>query len=472
MKKIYRLFIIMMLSLVTMTSKAQNDGISLTLLPHFTYNNFYNPAVPVESKFVLGVGVSNIGISVYNSSIKYQNLFGFVNGVPEILDANKFINSLDEHDNFINSNFSMDILRLGLGFGNLFVDFDWRVKYNGEFHYSRDFLGFFVNGNGHYLGHDNPADFSIGTDVNLYSEMALGLQYKINDKLSVGIRPKLLSGIANISVNDDGTKIYTDENTYEMTADVNINIVASTMLNMDDISRLSDFSNYFAETATMSEILDAKENIGFGIDFGASYTFNKHFGVSAGVYDLGYIKWKQSKVKHNHKENVVVNDAIIDDFNDLLNMNIDLTDLYSNLLEDVWDDDSISDGGAYKTSLKTRIMLQGYYEFNEFARFTAIGQMYYVKEKFRPALTLAYSGSLFKVLNVTASYTASKYSGNSIGAGIGINLGPLNIYAVTDNIMIVTKLNASTMEMLTSYEAANVRLGLVFKLGQREKNKK
>ena len=63
----------------------------------------------------------------------------------------------------------------------------------------------------------------------------------------------------------------------------------------------------------------------------------------------------------------------------------------------------------------------------------------------------------------------SKYSGNSIGAGIGFNIGPLNIYAVTDNIMIVSKLNASKMEMFTSYEATNIRMGLVLTFGNKRK---
>ena len=239
-------------------------------------------------------------------------------------NANQFINSLEEHDNYINSNFSFDIFRLGFKVGKLFVDLNWRYKYNSELHYSKDFLGFFINGNGNYLGQDNPADFSIGADLSMYSEKSIGLRYEINDKLAIGIRPKLLTGTANLSINDDGTKIYTDENTYEMTADVNINIKAATMLKMDDIYRFSDFSNYFddMDTLILDNIFDVKENIGFGIDFGASYDFNEHFGVAAGVYDLGYIKWKNSKVKQNQKDNVVVNDALIDDFEDLLNMNI------------------------------------------------------------------------------------------------------------------------------------------------------
>ena len=461
----------MALSLMTITSKAQNDGITLTLLPHFSYNNMYNPGIPIESNFVLGAGISNLNFSVFNSSIKYNNLYTIGEDGSRILDADRFIQSLDEHDNFINTNFSMDILRLGMRFGKLFIDMDYRMKYNGEFHYSKDFFGFFVNGNGHYLGKDNPADFSIGADVNLYSELSLGLQYQVNDKLSVGIRPKLLIGMANLSVNDDGTKIYTDENTYEMTADVNLNIAAATILDMDDISRLTDFGGYFEgmDTIILENIFDIHENMGYGIDFGFSYDLNKHFGIAAGVYDLGYITWKDTKVKHNHKDNVVINDAIFDSYEDVLNMNIDFSDLYGTLVEDVWTNDSIYNGGDYKTSLKTRIMLQAYFELCPLARFTAISQMYYVKDQFRPALTLAYSGSFWRLLNFTASYTRSKYAGNSIGAGIGINLGPLNIYAITDNIMIATKYNASMMEMLTTYDTANIRLGLVFTFGNKSR---
>lgn len=468
MKNIYRIILTIVLSMTMFAAKSQNDGISMTLLPHLSYNNFYNPGISIDKKYVIGVGLSNVHFSVYNSSIRYNNLITDNDG-NMILDANKFINSLDEHDNFINTNLSLDILRVGFTIGDLFVDLNWRMRYNGEFHYSRDFVGFFVNGNGNYLGDDNPADFSIGLDLNTFNEISVGLHYDINDKLSIGIRPKLLSGLVNAHINDDGTTIHTDENTYEMTANVNLNLQASTVFGME-MNRLSDVQNYFdsMETFVFEDVFDITENIGFGVDFGASYTFNKHFAVAAGVYDLGYIRWRDSKVKHNHKDNVVVNDAIIDDYNQLLNMDIHLEDLYMDFLEDVWDDDSIFDGGEYKTSLKTRIMLQSYYEFFPMARITGIAQMYYVKDKLRPAFTIAYSGSFFKFLNFTASYTHSKYSGKSIGAGVSVNLGPMNLYVVTDNLMILDKLGASPLEMATTYDSANVRFGLVATFGKKK----
>ncbi len=464
MKKIYRLLLLAFL-FVSLTAKSQNDGITMTLLPHLSYNNYYNPAMPTESKVVFGVGISNIGFSVYNSSIKYKNLLSHDDNMV-YLNANKFLNSLDEHDNFINTNMSLDIIRVGFKVKRFFFDINYRFRFNTEVHYARDFLGFFINGNGNYLG-DSPADLSVGVDLNAFSETSLGIQYAINDKLTVGIRPKFLAGIANLSINDDNTQIYTDADTYEMTADVNINIKASTLLDMD-INRIGDIGAYIDTIGNIPfrDMYTIKDNMGFGIDFGASYIFNERFGVAAGVYDLGWITWRNSKEKHNHKDNVVLNDALIDDFENLVDMNFNFEDLYLDLVESVWDDDSLYVGDDYRTSLKTRIMVQGYYELMPMARFTAIAQMYYIKEKFRPALTLAYSGSFFEFLNLTASYTASRYAGNALGLGIGVNIGPLNIYAVTDNIMIVSKLNASTLKMLTSYKTANVRLGLVFTIGK------
>ena len=467
MKKIYKFFVIIALLLTTMTSKAQHD-IALTLLPNFSYSNMYNPAIPVKSKLVIGAGISNINFSVFNSGIKYDNLFTSHSDGSLVLDANKFINSLNDN-NFIGSNISMDIARVGLRLGRLFVDVNYRMKIDAELHYSRDFLGFFVNGNGNYLGKDNPAELSLGADFSLYSEMSLGLQYRITDKFYVGVRPKVLMGFANLSVNSDGTKIYTDEDTYEMAADVNLNMEAATMLNIDEVHRLGDFLTYFEEIDDIvtDNLLDIQRNVGYGIDFGLSYEMNKHFGIAAGVYDLGYITWKDTKYKRSNKENIVINDALFDSFDDVMNMNIDFSELYDTMVNDVWGNDSLCSGGEYKTSLKTKLMLQGYLQLNSLARFTAIGQMVYLNEEYRPALTLAYSGSIFRLLNITASYTMSEYSGNSIGAGIGINLGPLNFYAVTDNIMIARKYNASPMEMLTSFESANIRVGFLLTFGNR-----
>ena len=93
--------------------------------------------------------------------------------------------------------------------------------------------------------------------------------------------------------------------------------------------------------------------------------------------------------------------------------------------------------------------------------------MYYINEKMRPVMTLAYSGSFFEIFDLTTSYTFSKYSGNSLSAGVTLSLGPVRLYAVSDNIMILSKLAKTTVEMLTSYRVANFRLGLILSFGSK-----
>ncbi|MDO5342536.1 MAG: DUF5723 family protein, partial [Bacteroidia bacterium] len=332
--------------------------------------------------------------------------------------------------------------------------------------------GFFFRGNGNYLGQDNPIDFNVGLDVTVFSEVGLGMQFDVNKHLTIGVRPKVLFGVMNASANNERTKIYTDADDYSMTADVNLDIHAASILKMD-LFRISDvfsLANVFDFASnSISDFVDVKENIGFGIDFGFSYVFNKHFGIAAGVRDLGFIKWRNSKTKAKDSGDINVDDAILDDIDEVLNYKIDYQTMLDQVVRNVWGNDSLTAGDDYVTSLNSNANLQIYYELAPVFRLTAFGQMKFAKNETWPTLTLAYSGSFLRLLNLTASYTISKYSGNAIGAGVAVHLGPVNIYAVTDNIMLLSKIGKSTVEMATSYNSANVRLGVVFTIGKYQK---
>lgn len=456
MKKLFRFLTVAALVCSSFLTQAQNDGISFTLMPQIPYSNYYNPGIKVPYNGIVGVGISNFNVAMYNSSVKYSNLFSD----ETTLDAVKFVNSLDDVDNNINMNFSMDLVNAGFRVKNLFFNIDWRMRMNTDMTYTKDFLGFFVFGNGHYLGRENPCDFGVGMDVSMFSEIGIGVQYAVNDKLTVGIRPKLLSGIANGVVDNKRTKIYTDAETCAVSADVDLNIKAASLLKAD-IRKIGDITKVM-DSIKAGDMFDFGENIGLGVDLGASYTINDHIGVAAGIYDLGYIKWRNAKVKSNRKNDVVVNGSLFEDYHDLTNLEVDYKSMLNNVVDAVWGNDSLQKGDDYTTYLKTRLMLQGYYEFNPMVRFSAIGQMYVVGGSVKPALTLAYSGVFWNHLNVTVNGTLSKYTGSSIGAGLGVHAGPFNFYAVTDNLLCLFKVGSSAVEMSSSYRAANIRLGIVF----------
>ena len=456
MKKLYKYLIVIALVCSSFVSKAQNDGIGFTLLPQIPYGNYYNPGIRVDNRGMVGVAFSNINFSMYNSSVKYSNLYG---SDKSVIDAVKFVNSL-KNDNVINTNFSLDLVNVGFRVKNLFFNIDWRMRMTGQFNYSQDFVGLFVLGNAHYMGANNPCDFGLGMDLSLYHEWGISAQYNVNDKLTVGIRPKVLSGIANATVENKQTKIYTDPTTYAITADVDLNIHMASLLEgnvqkMEDVGKMID-------SVTSKDLLDFGENIGFGVDFGASYKIDEHFGVAAGVYDLGYIKWTDAKVKRVEKSNVTLNDALFNDYSQLTTFEIDYKSMVQDVIDEVWGNEVLENGADYKTYLKTRLMIQGYYELNPMVRATAIGQLYFDKGKVHPALTIAYSGCFWNHLNLTVNCTMSKYTGTGMGIGIGGHFGPFNIYAVTDNFLNVTKIGAPALELASSFRQANARFGIVW----------
>lgn len=470
MKKLYRFLLVIAFAITTCAANAQNDGVTFTLLPHNPYANFLNPGIRVPYNGMVGVAISNINFSIYNSSLKFGDIYTTKSNGKEVIDGIKLMNSLKETGNFINSNLSVDLLNAGFRVNKLFFNIDWRLRMNAEVEYTRDFIGLFVLGNGGYLGNNNPCNFNLRTDVTAFSEFGIGVQYDVNEKLTVGIRPKLLGGIVNVTVNNDQTKIYTDADTYDISADVHLDIKAASILD-SKISRIEDVSKLLdVDSIGIGNMFNYTENIGFGVDFGASYTFNERFGVALGVYDLGYIKWKDTKVKNMHTEGAVVCDAIFDELGDITSLNLDYNTMLKDVINTVWGNDSLQAGADYKTYLKTRIMAQGYYELNPMVRFTAIAQLYYVKKQMRPALTLAYSGEFWKCLDLTASFTASKYSGTTLGLGIGVHGGPFNFYAVTDNIFALTKIASPTIEMATAYTASNFRIGIVWTIGKYQKD--
>lgn len=467
MKKIYKFLAVIALVCSTFVAKAQNDGIVFTLLPQIPYVNYFNPGVRVPYNGTLGLGISNISVSYYNSSIKASNLFGVNAAGEDVIDAHKFIRSLDKRDNTFNLNFSVDVVNVGFRVKKFFFSFDWRMRMGTGIVFARDFLGFFIGGNGHYLGEDHPCDFNVDIDVMGFSEYALGVQYDVNEKLTVGVRPKLLSGIANVHVNNNKTKVYTDANTYAITADVDLDIKVASVFDTK-LYRIGDIANIF-DSIDYGNTVSGSSNLGFGIDFGASYVANEHWGVSAGVYDLGYIKWKNARVKHNKKEGVSVNDAIFTNINDVYNLKLDYKSMLDELVDEVWGNDSLCDGSDYKTYLKTRVMAQGYYQFNPMLRFTAIGQLFTVRGDVKPAFTLAYSGVFMNHFNLALSYTMSNYTGNALGTGLGLHFGPFNFYLVSDNVLSLFDTSATVAELATSYKTAGVRLGVVWTFGKYQK---
>jgi hypothetical protein len=100
----------------------------------------------------------------------------------------------------------------------------------------------------------------------------------------------------------------------------------------------------------------------------------------------------------------------------------------------------------YTTMLTTKMMLDGYFDLTPSNRLIVQFKGYCLGKHFLPQFTVAYNGTFWNVIDVVVSYTMMKKSFANIGVGFGFRMGPVHLYAGTDNILApINLLNAPKM---------------------------
>lgn len=397
-----------------------------------------NPAfyTPDYGYFDFLLGGFNLGIQ--NIGLKYKNFFRFdANGQPVVLDLNQGVASLND-ENYINTYFSLDVFNCGRRTNYGYVTFWHRIREVESFSYSKDLMELLVHGNSAFLGADNPADINIGVSARAFQEFALGYQMSLTEQLNIGLRFKFLMGFIDAKTNDLNIKLYTDPKTYEL------NLMASADIN-GNLPYPMEIDDGF-----MPQILDGRFNVanlfknyGFGVDLGAEYMINDHFGLAAAVNDLGYIKWNNYALNYNggleDNGSYYVDGAISfsgvteEQVNALINNPDDLSGLADELMG------YLNVEGAcvpfYKTGLNANFMLRGYYNINPKHRLSVQYTGYNLGLGVKPATTLAYTGSFSDRYDLVATYTMMPGSYNNLGVGLSANLGGLLLFVATNNVL-------------------------------------
>ena len=428
------------------------------------YSGSNNPAYFMPYNGYVGIpGASNINFSLLNTSFIYKNFIKLNDdGTPEKFTPNKFVNSLHPTSNWFNTNLNMELLGFGFRVKKCFFSFNYRLKMDQQFRYSRDLFGFLLQGNlaqdkeGNYIY--KSATLEIEPNITVYQEMSLGFQTQIFDWLYIGARPKILFGLANINPKLSAT-INTDPEDYTIfgTHNVDINVASiipfykkdadgNISLNSD---ALSDIGNDIPGLVKSC----FSKNLGFAIDLGAVYRLNQQVRFSASVTDLGFIRWKGKGALLNIASNPNANSFKFEGFNEdqitnLINNGIDFNlDTIFNVVSNNF---SLNELNSYSTMLTSKVMLDGYFDLTPSNRFILQFKGYIMGKNFLPQFTVAYNGSFFRVFDIVLSYSMMRNSFANLGVGLGIRIGPLHLYAGTDNILAaVNVLNATKINVTT-----------------------
>lgn len=461
MKKI--VFIIFVLALMMGMNVAKAQQVSpVDFMKMNPYQMKSNPAAKLPYESVMSIVIGNTNLSLQHTGLRYDNFFDFdAQGVPTTLNLRKLANGLNE-SNFLGINSETQLFTLYRSIGNGMLTFDWGVKVRGDLRFSDDLFKLLAYGNSVFVGEGNPANVDVNLNLNTYREFAVGYQHNINEKLSIGGRVKLLFGLANLATSNANVKLFTDPDSYALRIMENVGVMAS-------LPRVFTLENGVLNANGGFIWSDLFRNVGFGMDLGVEYRFNEHFGVMAAVNDLGFIRWKLNNVKLESK----IEDAgqFYDDGSFLFN-GLDTDQLQLIISDEYYRERfldtlkqyfpmELTNADKYTTGLNTNVLLRGYYDIDGKNRFTLQAQGMFYNSGFRPAMTLAYSGSFFKKIDVCASYTVMKDSYDNIGLGLAFNLGVFHIYAASNNVLGLFKpLNTSALD---------AQVGIVFNLWKAEK---
>jgi len=337
-----------------------------------------------------------------------------------------------DQTNHINLDFQNELFGLGIRIGKTHFSLTATNRTQFSFIYPRDLFRFVFEGNGGSLLGERADLDGLGLKFNSYIEYALGANRTFfDDRLVLGARFKLISGIANVHTAKSQLGIYTDPQTFDITIDGAMHAYSSS----PDALNTLDFN---LQNIGFQNLLNFP-NLGMGMDFGATFKLNDMFDFSASVVDLGYIRWK------SNTKNFISNDVNFTfegvDINDFMADSSSFVNNFTDSLTGVFNASQNND--AYTTSLNTRFYFGATFKVLPVLHLNALWFNEFILGHYRPGLSLGGTLKLGEILSASANYSIYGRSATNVGLGLNLRLGSVQFFAMTDNVLGVLNLSGS-----------------------------
>ncbi|GAB4378212.1 MAG: hypothetical protein Kow0075_07840 [Salibacteraceae bacterium] len=419
--------------------EAQQD-LTLYNMRYLQQSSFTNPAYFGECKV-------NVGIPLLTSYYFRLGHSGFTLLDIATLNSNNLnlstVNPLNEMKdlNYLDQEFRSDLIHFGFRLKDKnYLSLNLSARQSARLTYPKDLfvLAFIGNGftpeeaaenevlqNSEYGLLGQRANLN-GLAFDFFAFSEIGLQYARNfmddDRLTIGVRPKLLFGAMNFYTRESEFGLYTDPNDYSLAYDGNL--VINSNLPIDT----TDSSLNFSPNAMF-------KNIGFGIDLGATFNITEKFQVSASVTDLGFITWKDNPISYylvgtdTFRGVNGIEQQLIGGSTDTAG----ITEAFIDGLIDGFSDSTQFD--KYRTRLTARYNIGLNYQFADKHNVGLLLNAHTVRKKLRAAMTLSYNFRVRKWFGLSLNYSMYNRSFLNFGAGMSFNIFPFQFYVLTDNIL-------------------------------------
>jgi len=425
------------------TLYGQSDR-SLYFLPIVPQKHTLNPAYIPDYKFYVGVPVLSSVKTSFENTLKYDEVFK-EDGDSLYLDRDYIMSNLKDK-NSLNFNLMEEYLIFGFKVNKNYFHFRVADLVNANLTITKDLVELILYGNGNENLIGKHIDLS-GNAINLtyYREYQLGYSRQVNEKLNVGASLKYLQGIASVYTEKSDVSFYTDPVDFTLTAQSNFIINTS--------------SPWRGEGEARPESLSPNsDNPGFAIDLGGEYKVDDKIEVSASLLNLGSITWKSD----------LKNYATEDSSNEIVFNGFDISEYFTqgelnqerinNVMDSIKDEFGIVENTAkYKTPLPTFLNLAGTFHLTSHDHFGLLFRHQFLKDLGWTTATLGYTRTFGRNVNLSLTNSIIETSFLNPGVGFAANLGPVQLYMLTENV--IAPINLQTTKMFVFRFGVNLVFG-------------
>jgi hypothetical protein len=459
-KALYSLSII--LALLTFSVNVIAQEITMYHMHNLQQKHQINPAMWGDCRVFVGLpGISSVQLGFENRGFEFLDITDNFTNLSDILkDHNQFVFDV-----------GIDLLAFGFKAGKTHISFNFSQKNSFKYSLPKDFLLFLRHGNESFIG--ETADLS-GVDFGalMYTEMAIGFSREITEKLTIGARAKLLNGLADMSVEHWDAGLFTGPVTYEldMNADIQMNTAAplDVYYNDDDPQKIDSIKMQdIKREELLGRYLLNNPNRGFGFDFGAVYSLSDKITLSASVTDfLSQITWTEDvynlKLKGDYQfEGMSLNSLLSDDFEE---------EDFEVLQDSILSAFAISGTkNSYTSKIGTSYYLGGSYDVLGWLNVGGLvrGKLY--KDIHLASYSLSANAKAGRFLSGSVSCTMLGSGDFNLGVGLGLKLGPAQLYLLADNIAGINYDPALNVPWPGSTQNLDFRFGINLLFGCRDK---
>jgi hypothetical protein len=413
-------------SAVSLVSIAQSN-LTLYNMEPLPQRMQVNPALSPDCKWYLGMpGISSLDFSFNSNVISLGDINKSLelkpNGTSYALNLGTLSSVLDR-STFVNVSVSQDWINFGFRVRKSMFTANITEKVKTRISIPNDIFKLAFEGNGgENLGYD--FNFNFGLDVIQTREFAIGYNRSLlDDKLKVGGKLKYIRGLNVISTHKNDVVFTTnpDDFSYNVKADIEINASAPLL---DE------------ETDPLVALLGSPRNSGFGIDLGASYDLNEKITLSASVIDLGRVFWKENTTNIKSKNPGATFKYRGIDIKEYLGNSSSGSEGFDALADTLLDIFALdTTQKSFSTGLLGEFYLGGNLKITDRHNAGVLFYGSFYNKQFYPAATLSWNSEFGRILALSASYTIMRGSYANLGMGFALNMGPEQLYFVSDNLI-------------------------------------